>query len=261
VTRALFIGAAVLFGWGFIEVAGRAGGAVVATGWTLLTVAGLAWWASTKRDGIGRPAGLEGLMRPPERWWPVVGAAAAMVLVGQSMYALYGMSVIAPESPSSLATAGSTAQMLQVATAMIFFNPLIEELVFRGWVQSGLGRALGAKAAILTSSLLFALFHGEPLRLPYYFALGMVLGIAVYRTRSIWTGVVMHTVYNVVVVLRETTEPLSSAIDGFSRFAGPGGLIALLLLASAMLGSLWRAAGDRSLAACAPACGELRAVA
>lgn len=90
-----------------------------------------------------------------------------------------------------------------------FFNVLLlaatpaicEELLFRGYFQRQVGRAVSAPAAILLSGLLFGLYHLRPTQLLPLALLGIYLAYVVWRTDSVVTGIAVHFVYNGLLVL------------------------------------------------------------
>lgn len=85
---------------------------------------------------------------------------------------------------------------LPLILTVVVVGPLIEEVVFRGWIQRRLERHFKAFAAILVTAVLFAAAHMIPLLVPYYFLMGIVFGYAVYWSRSLWTGVILHMAMN-----------------------------------------------------------------
>ena len=88
---------------------------------------------------------------------------------------------------------------------------LCEETLCRGLIMSGL-RRLGMWPALLISGLLFGLAHASIYRLLPTFFLGVVLGYAVWKTGSLWAGVIGHALNNGLMALlsrsRETVEQL-----------------------------------------------------
>lgn len=88
----------------------------------------------------------------------------------------------------------------------IILYPLVEEIVFRGWLQGGLlGRAKFSKRwarislANVTSSLLFALLHA--LYQPFLWALlifipSLVFGYFRERHSSLYPCIALHALYN-----------------------------------------------------------------
>lgn len=88
------------------------------------------------------------------------------------------------------------AGMLLVALLAVVVAPLTEEFFFRGRIQRALERWDGPVWAIAATSMLFAWIHFDPAGVPNRFVGGCVLGFAVYATRSIWSGVILHAGWN-----------------------------------------------------------------
>lgn len=85
--------------------------------------------------------------------------------------------------------------------------PVVEEIVFRGFIYGGLRRRWGVGLSIVVSSLLFALAHslsvgGSILLLaPSLFIAGMVLAFVYERSRSLVPGMVLHASFNLIAVV------------------------------------------------------------
>ncbi|MFN7144658.1 MAG: type II CAAX prenyl endopeptidase Rce1 family protein, partial [Myxococcota bacterium] len=73
---------------------------------------------------------------------------------------------------------------------------ICEELLFRGAILGLLRHRFPAWGAILIQALCFALLHALAVRLPYTFALGVVFGVLVVRTGSLWPAIVAHAAHN-----------------------------------------------------------------
>ncbi len=87
----------------------------------------------------------------------------------------------------------STYASLLVAT---FVAPICEEVFFRGFVLMGLARGMPTGWAILISSLLFALAHGDPASFAVLFIIGLALAFLRWRTRSLWPSILLHILNN-----------------------------------------------------------------
>jgi membrane protease YdiL (CAAX protease family) len=72
----------------------------------------------------------------------------------------------------------------------------MEELLFRGYIQSRLLQRWSAWLAILVTSALFALMHVAPHAVAFAFPLGLWLGVLAWRTGSVWPGMVCHAFVN-----------------------------------------------------------------
>jgi membrane protease YdiL (CAAX protease family) len=85
---------------------------------------------------------------------------------------------------------------LMIFVMAVVIAPIMEETVFRGWIQRPLERLWGPAPAVTISATLFALVHGIPEYLPFYFAIGVLLGGVVLLTRSLWASVLLHAAFN-----------------------------------------------------------------
>lgn len=74
---------------------------------------------------------------------------------------------------------------------------LVEEFAMRGIVLGAL-RKHGDGFAIIVSSLLFGLMHCNFMQIPFAFLVGLALAYSVIKTGSIWTGVVIHFINNLL---------------------------------------------------------------
>ncbi len=76
-----------------------------------------------------------------------------------------------------------------------------EELLFRGFLFSGLLGAGRARTAILASAAVFAVFHFIIFKFAVTFMLGAVLAYLCWRSRSIVPGVIAHAINNSLGVM------------------------------------------------------------
>jgi membrane protease YdiL (CAAX protease family) len=80
---------------------------------------------------------------------------------------------------------------------------IIEELAFRGVIQSSLEKVFDARDAWIIQAALFSVLHLLPINFPSHFLMGLCFGYARNRTRSLYPGMLMHASWNAFVVLRE----------------------------------------------------------
>lgn len=85
-----------------------------------------------------------------------------------------------------------------IATAIV--PALVEEFACRGIVL-GLLKKHGSGFAIITSSIIFGIMHGNFEQIPFAIFVGLVLGYIYVKTGSIWTGVLVHGVNNAISVI------------------------------------------------------------
>ncbi len=79
--------------------------------------------------------------------------------------------------------------------------PVVEELLFRGVIGSGLLSGNREYIAILLGGTIFALFHMNMAQLLHQFITGCILMTFLSRTGSIWVVIVGHIFNNGIVVL------------------------------------------------------------
>ena len=175
---------------------------------------------------------------------PVLGVLAA-VLIGSSAWAVAGgvlIRLLPP--PESLVKAleklllldGKPASLWVVWLAIGATPALCEEVFFRGLVLSGL-RRLGMWPAILTCALLFGVAHSSIYRLMPTMFIGLLLSWLVWRTGSIWTSIIAHTLNNgiaaTLVYRKEVADLIGAGSDAFLSW--PLTLAATAVLAMGLL--------------------------
>lgn len=95
----------------------------------------------------------------------------------------------------------STIDSLVIQLINIALLPaLVEEFAFRFVVMQPL-RRFGDGFAIVMSSLVFSLVHGNVIQIPFAFIVGLALGYFVIATKSIWVGIIIHFLNNAYSVI------------------------------------------------------------
>ncbi len=108
--------------------------------------------------------------------------------------------------------------------------PVCEEILFRGFLQSGLIRLMeSAPKGIVASAFLFAGFHLDPWRFVATLVLGLWLGFLAYRTRSLLPPIIAHAANNLLAIT--LTEPGSGLPRLESSSASLIAAAALVLIA------------------------------
>lgn len=84
---------------------------------------------------------------------------------------------------------------------VVFVGPFVEEISFRGVVQSAARQRWGAWVSIAATSLLFALYHFDPWMFAPTFVLGLALGWIAEKRRGLWPPIALHVLYNGITVV------------------------------------------------------------
>ena len=106
----------------------------------------------------------------------------------------------------------STFSMYLLAFSVMFMAPLIEEVVFRGFLLKGFSNTfMGAEGAVALTSLLWAIIHlqYEFAYVAVIFMIGLVFGYARIKTQSLFVPMTMHMLMNGVAVVGLFVEKYS----------------------------------------------------
>lgn len=74
--------------------------------------------------------------------------------------------------------------------------PVVEEIVYRGSLQTRLVQGFGVSVGVVLTALLFALIHLTPVEIPGLFVFALVLGIARQKTGALGLPIVTHLAFN-----------------------------------------------------------------
>jgi membrane protease YdiL (CAAX protease family) len=94
----------------------------------------------------------------------------------------------------------ASLRILAVFLAVVM-APLLEEMLFRGLLQSAIRSYVGRPwLAITVTSILFAAVHADPEHWPALFVLATGLGYAYEKTGSLFQSIFMHAFFNGMVI-------------------------------------------------------------
>ena len=122
---------------------------------------------------------------------------AMMVWFTIPVVALDGFLSIFGYTLENLAPANSASDSITKFLYVAIVGPICEEVVFRGFVQRKLEK-YSPVVAIMTSAIMFGLFHGNFGQLFPMIGTGLVFGYMAYKY-SIKMSIAMHVTYNLVI--------------------------------------------------------------
>ncbi len=93
------------------------------------------------------------------------------------------------------------AWFIVLVLVVVIGAPLVEELVYRGFIQGGLQARIGGTWALLVTAAWFTVVHLEPIEFPGLFAFAIVLGFCYKRTQRVGLSVVTHLAFNAMGLL------------------------------------------------------------
>lgn len=134
----------------------------------------------------------------------------------------------------------------------VVLAPLLEEVVFRGYITSGLQYAYGPITAWFISSLIFGIAHGDIAPAINATFCGLVLGFYYMRYRSLMLVIMLHSMNNLTACFLSTVDldqtPISDILGGGKLYWGIYALCLVVTLLSfvRMYNSLKRLKSNKS---------------
>lgn len=86
--------------------------------------------------------------------------------------------------------------LVVLGLVVVLGAPLIEELVYRGFLQAGLQSRFNDAAAVVLVAAWFAAVHGRVAELPGLFTFALVLGVVFHLTKRLGMSVIAHLAFN-----------------------------------------------------------------
>lgn len=149
-----------------------------------------------ERLGLGRG-------RLPVWSWPVLMMATPFFSVLSVLLMMAAMADEGQQLKMLGQMAGNPSGMFAVVTTLMLglVGPVIEETLFRGYVQRRLLERWPPAVAIAVSTLMFGLAHLDPNQALVTLVLGAWLGVVAWRCASIWPAVACHATQNLLFVV------------------------------------------------------------
>ena len=137
-------------------------------------------------------------------WHAFVLMTSVSVLLSVLMYRIAPEAFAASSESRAAAFAMGSGFFdgVYVAVAFAVLPAVTEEFLFRG-VVIGEYESLGVGIAAAASSACFAMAHFSAVRFPVYFGAGLVLSSVLYATRSLIAPMLLHALYNGVILYGE----------------------------------------------------------
>ena len=145
------------------------------------------------------------------RWFACYGIGEALAIILSFMFELVG---------KWTQTGGGTESSTEIILNMnmgtqIFFGiivaPFMEEFLLRGVFLSR-ARNLGDRFAILTSAILFGLYHGNVEQCAYAFFIGLFLADIVIKTGKLSYSIIFHMSFNAVSIIGSSISSIWGSV-------------------------------------------------
>lgn len=135
------------------------------------------------------------LNKPNKHFVPLIFMGLGICMVGNIVTGIIGSLLpFTPKLPElDVPTSFYGIVIYFISTS--FLPALSEEFFFRGIIYGSL-KKFGKTVAIVVSSVLFSLIHGNLVQIPFAFVVGLILGYITAEADSIWPAVIVHFINN-----------------------------------------------------------------
>jgi membrane protease YdiL (CAAX protease family) len=135
--------------------------------------------------------------------WPRINRAGWLLIACAPLYHIGAGAVLRyffPDFALWLIPPRDVVALALSFVMIVVLAPLVEELLFRGWIFGPLRARFSAAFTILATALLFAIVHWDPTGLypVAVLAPGLVLSILRERSGSVKPAVLGHAIYNLI---------------------------------------------------------------
>jgi membrane protease YdiL (CAAX protease family) len=192
-----------------ISALGYAGTEVVPT-WVLALSALTLWgpfiavlaWISQSRGSGNVVQDFSLTFQVKDLWGIPLGIASQLLLVVlvtlpfQWLFPSLFNSEAVEKRANDLFDAAHGTWIVLLVVVVVICAPLVEEIVYRGFIQRNLGTAYGPRISLLISSFWFAAVHLQLAEFPGLFAFALVLGACFSRTKRLGLSIVTHVAFN-----------------------------------------------------------------
>ncbi len=107
----------------------------------------------------------------------------------------------------------TTSSLILGLLSNSLFVPILEEVVFRGYIFTRLNKAMPSIVAAIISSVVFGLCHGQLLWAAWAFVVGMIICIVRIKSGSIIPGMIFHIIMNTFATVTGYTGILEKISD------------------------------------------------
>lgn len=124
-----------------------------------------------------------------------------------------------PETAEGLTNLIVNKSLLLTLISVGIMAPLYEEIVFRGAILKNLGEQMPIAIAVIVQAILFSAYHMNVLQAFPTLALGLVTGFAVLYTNSVWSGIIIHMINNILAILISNFTSETATLNAFIFFS------------------------------------------
>jgi membrane protease YdiL (CAAX protease family) len=137
--------------------------------------------------------------------WPLILAAVTVTIFFAKLFTDQDYQMQQHEQLEMITEYPQLTVRIMIVFVAVVIAPLLEEMMFRGFVQTTIRSYINIKnsawPAILASSMFFALMHADPSHWPSLFILGVCLGYSYEKSGSLFRPIFIHLFFNATSII------------------------------------------------------------
>lgn len=132
--------------------------------------------------------------------WPLLLAAITITLIIAKMFSGQDYQMPQHEQLEMITQYQQIPVRISIVFVAVVIAPLLEEMLFRGFVQTAIRSYFNPRnnawPAIALSALFFSIMHADPSHWPALFILGICLGYSYEKSGSLFRPIFIHLFFN-----------------------------------------------------------------
>ena len=141
------------------------------------------------------------------------------------------------KSYDSAAAAIYSGDKVSMVIAVAIVGPILEELLFRGVVYNRIKDMFNPVVAIISSAIIFGIFHMNWVQGIYASTLGILLAYLYYKYKTIYASIIMHMTCNTISLIATflSKEGVKGAAKGTEKVQITSAMLSSFLVYSLLL--------------------------
>ncbi len=105
----------------------------------------------------------------------------------------------------------TVSEFFIIVFSAVFLAAILEELLFRGFVQTSFEKTFDVTKAVMATAFLFAIIHLNPWWTVQFTLFGTILGVMAWKSNSVFPPMIVHFINNGTALAFSNTNPESIA--------------------------------------------------
>ncbi len=101
----------------------------------------------------------------------------------------------------------SASDLIIIIISAVFLAAIVEEMLFRGFVQTSFEHHFDVTKAVMSSALIFTIIHFNPWWAIQVMIIGVILGVMAWKSNSIVPPMIVHFINNGIALIFANSKP------------------------------------------------------